>query len=306
MRVTRSISRSCAAVVLAAALVAALLVANTPLGDAQSAQRTNPQRPTIVLLHGAFSGPSAWTQVAGRLRRDGYQVVTPALALDSVAGDVATVRDALDTISGPKILVGHSYGGFLVSNASAERTDIRALVFTAAFVPDHGHAIATLGLGYQAASFLTPGHLIVEPTLMAIINPVYFREDFAQDLSPKVAAAMAAAQGPTSLLILGTPSGPVGWHDLPSWYAVSDADRVIDPALQRWMADRAGSRIVTFDDASHAGGFTHYAARFTRLIEHAATATAPLSGSTAGHRERHHGWSLVRCSNQSLSTRISA
>ena len=82
---------------------------------------------------------------------------------------------------------------------------------------------------------------------------------------------MAAAQTPTSLSILFTPSGPPAWRDLPSWYAVSGADRVIDPALQRAMASRAGATVVTFDDASHAGGFTHYSSRFVKLVEQAAT-----------------------------------
>ena len=275
MRVTRSTTSSSTPALLVVVLVAALMAAITPPSVAKQAA----QRPTIVLVHGAFSGPSAWTEVAGKLRRDGYVVATPALALDGLAGDVATVRSTLDAITGAKILVGHSYGGFVVSNSAAGRTDIHGLVFTAAFVPDEGDAIASLGLGYQPPAFLTPGHLIVEPTLKATINPIFFRHDFAHDLNPKAAAAMAGSQGPTSLLILGTPSGPVGWHDLPSWYAVSDADRVIDPALQRWMANRAEATIVTFDDASHAGGFTHYATRFTRLIEQAATTTSPVPAS---------------------------
>jgi Alpha/beta hydrolase family len=107
-----------------------------------------------------------------------------------------------------------------------------------------------------------------------IIAPEFFREDLAQDLNPKLAAALAAAQDPTSLVILGAASGPGAWHTLRSWYAVSAADRVIDPALQRFMAQRARSTTVQFDHASHAGGFTHYAARFVKLIEQAAQATA--------------------------------
>lgn len=288
MRITRSTNwrptRTLPAVALLMALVITLMTAITSPSAAGPPTLASQQNPTIVLVHGAFSGPTAWTEVAGKLRRDGYRVVTPTLALDGVAGDVATVRDSLDAISGPKVLVGHSYGGFVVSNASAGRSDVRGLVYTAAFVPDQGDTIATLGLGYQPAAFLTPGHLIIQPTLEAIINPVYFRQDFAHDLNPKVAAAMAAAQGPTSLLILGTPSGPVGWHDLPAWYAVSGTDRIIDPALQRWMAYRAGSKVITFDDASHAGGFTHYATRFTRLIEQAATTTSPTATPTAARR----------------------
>ena len=123
---------------------------------ASSAEAGSGDRPTIVLVHGAFSGPTAWDDVVARLHRDGYPTLTPALDLHGVAGDVATVRSALDSVSGPKILVGHSYGGFVVSNASAGRTDVKALVFTAAFVPDAGETINDLGAGYTPPAFLAP------------------------------------------------------------------------------------------------------------------------------------------------------
>lgn len=229
--------------------------------------------PTIVLVHGAFAGPSSWDEVVAGLQKDGYSTVTPTLDLASVAGDVATLRSALDGISGDKILVGHSYGGFVISNAAFGRSDVLSLVYTAGFVPDDGDSIVSLGEGYAPPAFLAPGHLVFDPFPFATIDPAFFREDFAQELNPKLAAALAAAQRPTSLEILFTPSGPVAWHELPSWYAVSGADRVIDPALQRWMAQRAGATVVEFDDASHAGGFTHYESRFVKLIEQAVPAT---------------------------------
>src|SRR6266849_2768039 len=93
----------------------------------------------------------------------------------------------------------------------------------------------------------------------AYIDPAFFPQYFAQDLNPKLAASLNAAQRPINAPILGTPSGPVAWHTLRSWYAVSGADLIIDPAEQRWMASRAGATIIEFPDASHAGGFTHYA-----------------------------------------------
>jgi pimeloyl-ACP methyl ester carboxylesterase len=242
-----------------------------------SAQASRDPKPTIVLVHGAFSAPSAWERVVARLKHDGYATVTPALALHGVAGDVATVRAALDATPGPKLLVGHSYGGFVVSNAAADRSDVRALVFTAAFLPDQGETIDDLGVGFAPPAFLAPpfppGHLLFDQDGLAVIDPAHFRDDFAQDLDPRRAAALSAAQTPTSLDILFTPSGPVGWHDIPSWYAVSGADRIIDPALQRAMAARAHSTVVTFAAASHAGGFTHDAARFVKLVEKAAVAT---------------------------------
>jgi len=231
--------------------------------------------PTIVLVHGAFASPSAWDKVATALGKDGYETMTPALALGSIDGDVAIVRAALDSIAGEKILVAHSYGGFVISNAAAGRTDVVGLVFTAAYVPDKDESIASLNEGFAPPAFLAPGHLAFAPAFpYVIIDPRFFGDDFAQDLNPKLAAEMAASQHPTSLGIFGSPSGTGAWHDLPSWYAVSAADRVIDPELQRFMAERAGSTVVQFDDASHAGGFTHYATRLVKLIEQAAVVTA--------------------------------
>ena len=239
-----------------------------------SAQAAEP-KPTIVLVHGAFASPAGWDRVADGLRKDGYQTATPALDLASLDGDVAIVQQTLDSIGGDKILVGHSYGGFVISNAAIGRTDVLGLVYTAAYVPDTGETIESVSVGYVPPAFLAPGHLVPAPALpFVIIAPEFFRGDFAQDLNPKLAAELAAAQHPTSFAILGSPSARGAWHDLPSWYAVSAADRVIDPELQRFFAQRAGSTTVQFDDASHAGGFTHYATRFVKLIEQAVQATA--------------------------------
>ena len=227
-------------------------------------------RPTIVLVHGAWAGPSGWDEVVARLRKDGYATATPTLDLLSLAGDVATVRATLDSIPGDKILVGHSYGGFVISNAAFGRSDVRGLVYTAAFVPDEGDSIISLGEGYQPPAALP--HLVFtgEPFgSPAYIDPAFFPQVFAQDLNPKLAAALNDAQQPVDFATFFTPSGPVAWHALPSWYAVSGADRIVDPALQRALAQRIGATTVEFDDASHAGGFTHYAARFVKLVEQA-------------------------------------
>jgi pimeloyl-ACP methyl ester carboxylesterase len=267
---TRERSRLTLAVAAIVALVAfAAIGAATP---AFAAGRDS--KPTIVLVHGAFASPASWQKVAHRLHEDGYETAAPALELQSVAGDVSIVRATLDSIAGEKILVGHSYGGFVISNAALGRTDVLGLVYTAAYVPDDGESSQSLNAGYRPPAFLVPGHLVFAPSFPnVIIAPQYFRDDFAQDLSPRLASELAAAQRPTSLAILGSTSGPGAWHSLPSWYAVSGADRVIDPALQRFMAQRAHSKVVTFEHASHAGGFTHHAARFANLIEQAARAT---------------------------------
>jgi len=252
-----------------ALIAVALMLSLSAFSSSARAAETNP---TIVLVHGAFASPAGWDRVADALHKDGYQTATPALGLTSVSDDVAIVRSTLDSIPGDKILVGHSYGGFVITNAASGRSDVRGLVYTAAYVPDSGETINSLSVGYAPGAFLA--HLVPAPSLpIVIVDPQFFPEDFAQDLNPKLGAEIAAEQRPTSLGIFGTPSGPAAWHVLPSWYAVSGHDRAIDPALQRFMAQRAGSTTVQFPAASHVGGLTHYRARFVKLIEQAVQAT---------------------------------
>jgi pimeloyl-ACP methyl ester carboxylesterase len=255
------------ALVAAAALMLAFAAISTSARAAES-------NPTIVLVHGAFASPAGWDGVAAALHKDGYQTATPELGLVSVSEDVAIVRSTLDSIPGDKILVGHSYGGFVITNAAGGRSDVRGLVYTAAYVPDSGETINGLSVGYAPGAFLA--HLVVTPSSFpfATVDPQFYAEDFAQDLNPKLGAEITAEQRPTSLGLFVTPSGPGAWHVLPSWYAVSAHDRAIDPALERFMAQRAGSTTVEFAAASHVGGLTHYSARFVKLIEEAAQATA--------------------------------
>src|SRR4029077_2266181 len=228
-------------------------------------------RPTIVLVHGGWAGPQGWSRVVRRLNDEGFATVTPTLGLDSLAGDVAIVRQALDGVPGKKVLVGHSYGGEVITNAAFGRSDVVSLVYTAAFAPDQGESLASLGAGYSPPAALP--HLLFSGTPFAspcLIDPAYFPADFAQDLNPNLAAALNAQQRAFNFPIFFSPSGPAAWHNLPTWYAVSGADRMIDPALERAMAARMGAHTVVFEDASHAGGFTHYAARFSKMIEQAA------------------------------------
>jgi pimeloyl-ACP methyl ester carboxylesterase len=276
MKITRIALRTSRSRLILATFAVVALTALTARGSAVAASAVKANsKPTIVLVHGAFASPAAWQTVADALHKDGYETATPALGLESPAGDVSIVRATLDSVAGDKIVVGHSYGGFVISNATFGRTDVLGLVYTAAYVPDAGETIASLNTGFAPPAFLAPGHLVFAPSFPFVtIDPQFFRGDFAEDLNPKLAADLSAAQHPTSLAILTSPSGPGAWHNLPSWYAVSDADRVIDPDLQRFMAERAGSTTVEFAAASHAGGFTHYATRFVKLIEQAVRATA--------------------------------
>ena len=260
-------------IVMLAALLALVLIPTTTF-----AQRVNAaSRPTIVLVHGAWAGPGGWDDVVMRLEKDGFATRTPTLGLISSFADVAIVQATLDSVPGEKILVGHSYGGSVISQAAAGRDDVVGLVYTAAFVPDAGESLIALGAEYQPPAALQPGHLVFlgEPFASpSLIASEFFRDDFAADLNPKTAARLSDQQGPTSFGLFFEPAGAVAWHALPSWYAVSGLDRMVDPALQRDLAARIGATTVVYDDASHAGGYTHYAARLVKLIEEAASATA--------------------------------
>jgi pimeloyl-ACP methyl ester carboxylesterase len=267
---TRTVTvRRTARLLVGALIAAAVMLAPSAFPTNARAAESNP---TIVLVHGAFASAAGWEGVADALHKDGYQTAAPELGLASVADDVAIVRSTLDSIPGDKILVGHSYGGFVITNAASGRTDVRGLVYTAAYVPDGDETITSMSVGYAPGAFLT--HLVFAPAFpFVIVDPQFFPEDFAQDLNPKLAAEIAAQQRPSSLALFVTPSGPAAWHALPSWYAVSAHDRAIDPALQRFMAERAGSTTVEFAAASHVGGLTHYRARLVKLIEQASDAT---------------------------------
>ena len=238
------------------------------------ARADSSERPTIVLVHGAWASSEGWDMVVAGLQKDGYRTATPTLGLQSIAEDVAIVRAALDNILGPKILVAHSYGGFVISNAASGRSDVLGLVFSAAFVPDEGDSVFSLGAGFQASEVFN--HLIWTGAPFgspAFIDPAFFRQFFCQDLNPKLAATLNAEQIPLNFSIALTPSGPVAWHTLPSWYAISGKDLMIDPAEELFMAQRAGATTIVFPAASHAGGITHYATGFVKLIEEAVQQT---------------------------------
>ncbi len=255
-------------IVIAAVLTVSVLPATVRANNSET-------RPTIVLVHGAWASAPGWDMVVAGLQKDGFTTVTPTLGLLSIAGDVAIVRTVLDGISGPKILVGHSYGGIVISNAAYGRSDVLGLVFTAAFVPDQGDSIFSLGAGFHTSEafnhFIWTGTPFASP---AFIDPAFFAQFFCQDLNPNLEATLNAEQIPLNFSIALTPSGPVAWHTLPSWYALSGKDLMIDPAEELFMAQRAGATTIVFPAASHAGGITHYATGFVKLIEEAVQQTA--------------------------------
>ena len=232
-------------------------------------------RPTIVLVHGAWAGPTAGATSSPGCRRTATRRARPRSGSEHRRG-CPIVGNALDAIPGDKILVGHSYGGSVISQAAAGRADVLGLVFTAAFVPDAGETLIGLGAGYPPPAALQPGHLVFlgEPFASpSIIAPDVFRRTSPRS-QPEAGVAARRPAGPQASAC--SSSRPDQWPGTRCRRGTRcpGLDQMIDPALQRVLAARIGATTVTFDEASHAGGYTHYAARLVKLVEAAAAATA--------------------------------
>ncbi len=213
---------------------------------------------TVVLVHGAFADASGWNDVSERLQELGYTVIAPANPQRGLASDSAYLSSVLDTIEGQIVLVGHSYGGAVITNAAIGHPGVKALVYIAAFAPDAGETVGGLA-AMNPGSGLVPENLVVRPYpggLDAYIKPGVFRQVFAADVSRETAAIMAASQRPADLSILSEPSGEPAWNTIPSWYMVASEDSTIPPATERFMAQRAGATTVEVQ-SSHVAMISH-------------------------------------------------
>lgn len=254
--------------VLAAAAGVALLAAGTTTATA-AVQSHHKPKPTIVLLHGAFADGSSWNDVTQRLQKDGYTVVAPAVPLRSVAGDTQYLQGVLAGIPGPKVLVGHSYGGSLVSQL-ADTPGVKSLVYIAAFIPQAGETIGALNAQY-------PGSEIGPDTTDTItyaggvdlrMKPSSFPAVFAADLPAREQAVLAAAQRPVAAAIFGETIAKTAPAALPKYALVANQDQAIAPAAERFMANRAGATTIEIN-SSHLPMLSHPSA-VTNLIEKAA------------------------------------
>ncbi len=216
--------------------------------------------PTIVFVHGAWADASGFGESISALRDRGFAAIGFANPLRHLTGDAAYLATLLGTLSGPIVLVGHSYGGAVLSNAAAAGNEqVQALVFVNGWMPDEGESIQQL-LGSEVfADSLVPAALRPVPFtnpdgsegVDLYLDRDLFPEAFAADVDPKTAAVMAATQRPWSGAGAATPSGPAGWRSIPSWYLLGTQDRAIPPAGQRFMAERGNARIEEVA-ASHA------------------------------------------------------
>lgn len=241
-------------------------------------------KPTVVLVHGAFAESSSWNGVIAELRRHDPDVDVVAVAnpLRSLAGDAAYVRDVLAAIDGPIVLAGHSYGGLVITEAAAQNRSVVALVYVAAFVPETGQSAfelsnsapgGTLGDALTAYPVSTGGDEFA-------IRPDLFAHQFAADVAPEIAALMAATQRPVTQAALseGLPTTQPAWRDIPSWHVFGDQDLNIPVAVHRAGAARAGSRgLHEIAGASHAITVSQPSAVAATIVEAARAAVAGLT-----------------------------
>ncbi len=211
--------------------------------------------PALVLVHGAFAESASWAGVLERLLPAGFQAIAVPNPIRSLGGDAAFVASVVRSLRGPVVLVGHSYGGAVITNAARDLENVQALVYVAGFAPDAGESIAEL-----AGRF--PGSTLgdaVEPVPLddgsvdLYIRHDRFREQFCADVPEWQATVMAVTQRPLRDVALNERSGEPAWRRIPSWFLIPELDRNIPAAAHRFMAERAGAReVVTLDGASHA------------------------------------------------------
>jgi pimeloyl-ACP methyl ester carboxylesterase len=265
----------------ALALVALLaLGVGGPAGaESQAGQRP---RPTIVLVHGDWADASSWNAVIRRLQDRGFTVVAPPNLLRGPSQDAPYLASYLQTIPGPIVLVAHSYGGFVITNAATGNPNVQALVYIDAFVPDENEtAVDLLDLVEGANScVLADGALNQVPIADGVdlylnweANPPYtgFRECFANGVDEETARLLHATQRPAAAAQLSDPSGPPAWESIPSWALLGTQDNVIPPTLQEAMYERAGAQVTTVE-AGHLSLITRPGA-VVRVILSAVKAT---------------------------------
>jgi pimeloyl-ACP methyl ester carboxylesterase len=239
------------------AAAAGLIVAGGTAAFASSSvtsHRASGPLPTIVLVHGAWANGSSWDGVVQRLQRDGYTVDVPPNPLQGLAYDPVYLADFLHSISGPIVLVGHSYGGAVITNAATGDTQVKALVYVDAFAPDQGQTLGQLvssvpGSCVAAADPTTIFNLATYPGAPAGVFDAYVKQSlfpscFANGLPASEARMLAATQEPLSTIALSQPTGVPAWKTIPSWAVIGTADRVILPAEQLAMARHAHAHIT--------------------------------------------------------------
>ncbi len=250
-----------------------LHLATSPTGD----------KPTIVLVHGAFAESSSWNGVIDRLLADGFPVVAAANPLRGVQFDSDYLTTILDNIEGPTVLVGHSYGGIVIGHAAEGNDNVAALVYIGGYALEVGESPAGIGGQYEGG---TLGETLVAFDLPGGAKDLYIAQDkyraqFSADVPEDESARMAATQRPIVESALNEAATAAAWKTIPSWFLFGELDKNIPVALHRFMAERAGSRrTVELEGGSHAVGIPE-ADQVADLIEQAVAETTAATPSVA-------------------------
>jgi pimeloyl-ACP methyl ester carboxylesterase len=244
----------------------ASLKAKTPLAN------TRPSTPkaTIVLVHGAFADASSWTAVIPLLQQDGYKVVAVQNALASLAGDVETTKRVIDAQTGPVVVVGHSYGGAVITGAAAANPNVKVLVYIAAFAPEAGEPIAAF-LDKYPSDLGTAG--VTDAAGYLSIDVAKFHDVFAADLPKAKTDVIAVTQKPINGVIFGQSVPAAAWKTIPSWYLVTQRDHAINPELERFYARRIKAH-TTEISSSHVPFLSH-PREVASVIREGAASTQP-------------------------------
>ncbi|HEX4678732.1 MAG TPA: alpha/beta hydrolase [Gaiellaceae bacterium] len=259
--------------VLALGLVTATAPGKAGLATAADIARANAApKPTIVLVHGAWADASSWNGEVDRLQRDGYLVRAIDNPLRGLTSDAEEVKDFLSTITGPIVLVGHSYGGAVITNAAAGIPNVKALVFVDAAAPDVGETNGQLS-GKTSALSGDPATLFDQVpyagapagAVQYYLKKNVFLHNFASDLPARTAERLWATQRPVATAAFDTASSAAAWKTIPSWYVIGMNDQIITPDSELAMARRAHSHITEVPGGSH-----------LTLISHPADVTRPI------------------------------
>jgi pimeloyl-ACP methyl ester carboxylesterase len=251
---------------------------------------TTTTKPTIVLVHGAFADASSWNGVVERLQRRGYTVIAPANPLRGLYNDSAYTASVLDSIKGPIVLVGHSYGGAVISSAAAGSPRVKSLVYVSALMPDVGESGMSLSAGfpselatamksvpYRAGGGVTGTDLYLKPDRL--------HQVFAADLPQSTTRVLAVTQRPAATTAFSQQARVAAWKHIPSWFLVAKQDRTVNPDQERFEAKRAGSHTVEID-SSHVALISHPEA-VTDLVLQAATAADSVRPALAATGSAH-------------------
>ncbi|MFC9596139.1 alpha/beta hydrolase [Streptomyces sp. NPDC056944] len=244
-----------------ALLVAAAAATTTTAAAAGGERAGHGAKPTVVLVHGAFADASGWNAVAEDLRHRGYEVVAPANPLRGLGNDSTYTASVLRSIEGPIVLVGHSYGGAVISSAAAGNPNVKALVYVAAFMPDTGESPAELSTRFPGSELGTAVRPVPYTDAAGSGTDLYIQNDrfhsvFAADLPERQTRLMAVEQRPITAAGFAEKATAAAWKTIPSWFLVARQDKAIAPDLERFEARRAGSRTVEID-SSHVAMMSH-------------------------------------------------